>query len=538
MNKKKLIALALASVMCIAAFAGCTSKENTGGVSGLDEITTTDTYPQKTDVTLRYWMTLQGGVMQSATNFGETELAKNLEEATGIKVVYEHPVSGQESTAFNIMLNSKDMPDMIDWQWTTYPGGPDKAIEEGVITPLNDYFEKVSPNVKKLLDENESWKMNSMTDAGYYYQYPMFKENDKLLTYISYFIRKDLLDKAGLPVPTTLEEWEEALYAFRDMGVEVPLSVRINNEMLGLMGPFMGCFGIMGDFYHDGDTVKYGPYEKAFGDYIKLLNKWYEDGILDKNFSDTDSKRRSALVSNGRNGAIEGSVGGDMGRWLTAILPESGIEYVPVTVPVAKEGDTPMWTQATWDVINSTAISGDSKHKELAARFLDFGYSKEGYLLYNFGKENETFTFENVDGRQVPTYMDWMRDTTKTGGLSFNDCASRYIRANSGGPFVQSADYIDQYYSNKVQKDAQSMWSSDVLEYKMPIVYLTEDEQKRYTDIITPINTYREETVAKLISGKMPMEELDNYFAQLKKLGIEEAIEIQQAAYDRTAARK
>lgn len=537
MSKKKVLSVVLAVVLSVACFASCGTKEEKASAI-LDKVTTTDTYPQKTDVTLRYWMTLQGGVMQSATNFGETELAKHLEEATGIKVVYEHPVSGQESTAFNIMLNSKDMPDMIEWQWTTYPGGPDKAIDEGIITPLNEYFEKVSPNIKKLLEENESWSMNSMTDEGYYYQYPMFKEDSKLLTYISYFIRKDLLDKAGLPVPETLEQWEEALYAFRDMGIEVPLSVRINNEMLGLMGPFMGCFGIMGDFYHDGDTVKYGPYEKAFGDYIKLLNKWYNDGILDKNFADVDSKRRSALVTNGRNGATEGSVGGDMGRWLGAILPESGIEYVPVTVPVLKEGDTPMWTQATWDVINSTAISGDSKHKELAARFLDFGYSKEGYLLYNFGKENETFTFENVNGRQVPTYMDWMRDPAKTGGLSFNDCASRNIRANSGGPFVQSSDYIDQYYSNKVQKDAQSMWGSDVLKYKMPIVYLTEDEQKRYTDIITPINTYREETVAKLISGKMPMEELDNYFAQLKKLGIEEAIEIQQAAYDRTAARK
>ena len=307
--------------------------------------------------------------------------------------------------------------------------------------------------------------------------------------------------------------------------------------MLNVVGPFMGCFGIMGDFYHVDGVVKYGPYEKGFGEYIKHMNKWYKDGILDKEFSDKDSKRRAALVTNGRNGAIEGSVGGDFGNWLSAIKPESGIEYVPVTVPVLNEGDTPMWTQSTWDVMAGASISATSKNVELAARYLDFSYSREGYLLNNFGKEGVTYTMVEKDGRMVPTYMDWMKDPEQNGGLSFAQCLARNVRSSTSGPFVQSSDYIDQYYANDAQKKALTMWNSDVLKYKMPIVYLTEEEQKNYSDIIAPINTYREETVAKLISGKMPMSELDNYFTQLKKLGIEEAIKIQQTAYDRATAR-
>ena len=59
-----------------------------------------------------------------------------------------------------------------------------------------------------------------MTDEGNYYYYPFIVPDDVLSSYVTFIIRKDLLDKAGLPVPETLDEWETALYAFRDMGVK------------------------------------------------------------------------------------------------------------------------------------------------------------------------------------------------------------------------------------------------------------------------------------------------------------------------------
>ena len=61
----------------------------------------------------------------------------------------------------------------------------------------------------------------------------------------------------------------------------------------------------------------------------------------------------------------------------------------------------------------------------------------------------------------------------------------------------------------------------------------TQEEQKKLSDILTPIYTYREETVAKLISGKLDISYLDEYFQKMKDMGIEEAISIKQHAYDR-----
>ena len=194
-----------------------------------------------------------------------------------------------------------------------------------------------------------------------------------------------------------------------------------------------------------------------------------------------------------------------------------------------------MWTQATYPVMNAVAISASSKHKELAARWLDYGYSEAGHLLANYGREGVTYTMTEKDGRTIPTFMDWMKDSKQNGGLTFSECLNVHVW--SGGSYMQSKDYIEQFYDHPSQKEAFSKFKSDVLKYKMPITYLTDEEQKSYTDIMTPINTYREETIAKIISGKMPLDELDNYYAKLKELGIERVIKIKQASYDRYLAR-
>ena len=67
----------------------------------------------------------------------------------------------------------------------------------------------------------------------------------------------------------------------------------------------------------------------------------------------------------------------------------------------------------------------------------------------------------------------------------------------------------------------------------MPLVTMTEEENNEYTNIMTDIDVYREEMRFKFITGQEPIENLDQYFEQLKSMNIERAIEIQQAAYER-----
>ena len=72
---------------------------------------------------------------------------QEMEKATGTKVEFLHPTSGSTgSEAFQILLASGDYPDMIEYSWASYAGGPQQAIDDGIIISLNDYLEDYAPN--------------------------------------------------------------------------------------------------------------------------------------------------------------------------------------------------------------------------------------------------------------------------------------------------------------------------------------------------------------------------------------------------------
>lgn len=57
-------------------------------------------------------------------------------------------------------------------------------------------------------------------------------------------------------------------------------------------------------------------------------------------------------------------------------------------------------------------------------------------------------------------------------------------------------------------------------------------EQKEYTDIMTEVETYIQETTIGVICGNLPISTLDGMNEQLKAMDIDRAIEIQQNAYN------
>lgn len=535
MNKERLLACVLCAAMLT--LSACQVKKEGGGDQAvLGQVTTPDAYPIQTDKTLRWWMVLPPNVTAYGGSMNDTNVGRYLKEFTGIGVSFEHPVAGQETASFHIMQSADSMPDIIEWDWASYPGGPDQAIENQFITPLNSYIEKVCPNLKKIYEQHPDYALQMVSDNGQYYQFPFIRGDEKLATFKTYVIRQDLLDKAGLSVPETLEEWETALYAFKAQGIKAPINLRLRNAQLMSFAPFTGCFGFAPAFYHDKENrVKFGPYEKEkFTPWVQMLKKWYDDGLLDREFADEDMKRINAMVTGGGNGALFCSIGGEFGNLLSALPEDGAIHYVPTKIPVKNKGETAMYSQKDFPVMSCAAISYPSQNKELAARLLDFGYSGQGHIMYNFGKEGDSFEYrDGPRGAHIPAYEPKVVKKSENGNLSVAQGMSKYIRAYDAGPFVQDIEYIYQYYPRKEQTDALDLWDSDTLEYKLPILSMTTEEQQRFNDIMAPVDTFREETLAKLVSGKTPVSELEGFYEQLKKLGIEEAVEIQQKAYDR-----
>ena len=67
----------------------------------------------------------------------------------------------------------------------------------------------------------------------------------------------------------------------------------------------------------------------------------------------------------------------------------------------------------------------------------------------------------------------------------------------------------------------------------IPQIILTAEEKDDYSALMGEVSTYVDEMYNKFITGQEPLSKFDDFVAEVKRLGIEDAIAIRQAAYER-----
>ena len=73
-----------------------------------------------------YWVSLPSAASQTLTSFNELLMYREICKRTGTQVDFIHPSAGSTGTeAFQIPLSSGDYPDMVEYNWKAYTGGPD-----------------------------------------------------------------------------------------------------------------------------------------------------------------------------------------------------------------------------------------------------------------------------------------------------------------------------------------------------------------------------------------------------------------------------
>lgn len=523
---KNKIALSMAAILGAAALCSCSKGTDGGSLKGVD----LSNYPINTDKTLTYWMDLPSNISSTCTNFGDTELAKELEKRTGIKVKYVHPSSGQGSEAFSLMVASNDMSDIIQYDWAKALGGPTITINDKVIIKLDDLIDNYAPNLKKYLSENEDVNKLVLTDEGNYYVFPFIRGDKELLTSCGPVIRRDWLQKLNLPIPETTDEVETTLRAFKnDLGIKAPLTM-LNYQTNYLLNICQAT----STFYVEGDKVFFGPSQPEYKAALARLNKWYKEGLLDNNYVSTDSTLLDSNMLNGESGMTYASGGGGVGKWIETMSAKGenfdilGIPYI-----TDKKGNSPKFDAAgsTYSSYGSVAITTSCKYPELAAKLLDYGYSEDGHMLFNFGIEGKSY--EMKDG--YPTYTDEIMNNSE--GLTVTQSMGKYLLAANTGPFVQDKRYIEQYYAKPQQKESLTNWSKHLETSEsstLPTLTYTADESTEYANIMTEVEKFVNENTAQYISGIKSLDSFDSSFENgLASLKIDRALEIVQAAYDR-----
>lgn len=456
-----------------------------------------------------------------------------LNEATGIDVDFTIPSTdgGQRKEQFNILVASGDYADIMEWNWASFSGGAQGAIDQGVIRPLNEYMDAGKlPNYKAYLEEHPELDKLVKTDSGEYYCIPFVRESDKSRVFNGPILRKDWLDDLGLEVPETIDEWENVLTQFKEKkGATAPLTLLTN---FWAVGAFMGAYNVKNGFILDDDgKVIYGPMQDGYKEFLMKMNDWYKKGLLDSNFAQIDGNMLNSQMTSGKSGAAVNAAGGGIGKWLGAMGDDPTYDLVGAKFPVLKKGDKPRYgTKAAMFDGSGAAITTSCSEEKIdqALKLLDYAYSEEGRNLFNFGKEGVDYTL--VDGQ--PTYTEHI--TKNPDGKTMSEMLALDTRA-TGGPFAQSERYTEQFLALPQQSAAVENWRyTDDEKYSVPpVMTMTQEESEEYTRIVTNVDTLTGEKFIKYIQGTEDFSTWDSYVAELKKIGIDKAIKIQQAAYDR-----
>ncbi len=517
-----------------AAEEGTTAGAAAEGTEAGDAADTAETDKPYAGTKLTWWTKLNANVSSTYPNLGDTPWAQYVQEQTGIEIEFIHPTVGSENEEFAIMVASGEYPDIIEHTWTAYSGGPAAAITDGVIINLDDVMAENAPNFTKLMEEYPDIDRMVKTSSGSYYCFPFLRglEQPNVTQFSSgMVVRKDVLDELGLEMPETIEEWDSVLRAFKDYGFDVPFTTR-KEWMKDVWSP---GFDNWGDFYVDDGVVKHGLIEDSRKEFLSQMNKWYEEGLIDRDWLVADKSSNQTYFTTGKSAVVYAPFGQGLGQY-TQIMNEADPEItqddirssVPVTSVKGQNAKFSKMNQVYDKSGVSAAISSQCKNVEAAAWLLDWMYSEEGNLCCNFGIEG--LTYEMQDGQ--PVYTDVIMKNPD--GMSVANALAAYTRASTSGVCVQDPRYIEQYYEQDNQKEALELsMKTDMDEHFFPPTSVSEENTERYAEIMNNVKTLSDEMEAQFIAGTVSLDaEWDGYIQQLKDFGIEEAISMMQEAYD------
>ncbi|MEK3890070.1 extracellular solute-binding protein [Bacillus sp. FSL K6-3431] len=520
--RKRPAIMLLSLLLSVSALYGCKGSEETNKDANKKE---------DGSLTLTYWV--GNNRPDTLKNYNEMGAYKKLEEITDVHVEFEHPASGEADQQFNLMMASGDLPDAIERIWTSVPGGPEKYIKDKKIIKLNDYIDEHAPNFKKILEEHPEWKKMISTDDGSIYSFPFLREDEVNLTFFGPILRKDWLEKLELDIPETIEEWHTVLTAFKEQDPngngeadEIPLL--INKDSI-TSNAFVGAWGITNGFYQVDNKVDYGPIQPEYKEFLTLMNDWYKEGLIDKEYVATDDKLKDAKVTNDQLGSLLGYTGSSILRYMQLKTDENPeFKLTGAKYPVHKKGEIPPFNlgENNYNGVGA-AITTSNKNIEDTVKWFDYKYGEEGFNLFNFGIEGESY--EMID--DYPTYTEII--TNNPDGKSMSEGLAMYVPAGWSGPFIQAKEYAEQYTNMPEQQEAIANWKIGSNERVMPMVTPTQEESSEYASIMNDIGTYKSEMINKFIMGEESLSNFDEFAKTIKSMGIERAIEIQQAALER-----
>lgn len=425
-----------------------------------------------------------------------------------ITVEYVPCPRAEEENKLNMWMASGDAPDIVfTYSATLFQ----KYAGAGGLKPLE---EPLAQNGKELTEFIGKDILEHGTTKGVQYAIPAKRavKNGMGIT----VIRKDWLDKVGMPVPKNTEELYQTLKAFKEkdpggFGAEtIPWAISLLPEM------YRGYWN-MGYSFYEWDKIDEKMWNTApdvalpgYKESLRFLNKLYNEKLVSLDFAlDKDGKKVEADFSAGKAGLVVTNTGAEifakdkMGFVAKQTVPTAEFAMCdPFTgnssapVPVMRVSSSPFGM--------FIMIPESSKNASVAIEYLNWMTEPSVFMTFQFGTEGVNYEMVNGAPKTI-----------------VNDSLEKYFRmdyalVSNGTDFSNIKLYPDAVLAN--YDDAFKPVVKDCLEnaferFKVwPYLPAVNEQQAKFGAALTSM---KEDLVVKSIMSKP--EEFDATFDKLQK---------------------
>ncbi|UKA63436.1 ABC transporter substrate-binding protein [Arthrobacter sp. FW306-04-A] len=451
---------------------------------------------------------------------------------TNIDVKWENLPDNVYKEKKNLILASGDLPDAFfntgfsDTDISTYG-------TNGTLVPLEDLIDKYAPNLAKILKDRPDIKAAVTSSDGHIYSLPNVEELG-LRAYPNFMsINKAWLDKLGLPVPQTIQEYHDALVAFKTKDPngngkndEIPLSFINNWWCADISDLFAALGGLPDNIDHrivQNGKVIFTAAQDQYKTAVSELHKWYQEGLIDPESFSQDDK---AYLAKGKSAA---ETLGSYVWWETeeAVGAGRAKDYVVMPVLKGKDGKQIASVANGPDISRGAfAITRADKYPAATMRWVDGLYDPTMSAQTSWGPIGAAL---QKDDKGVLQQIPAPAGTT---------AGERRQKVAPGGPHIVTAEDFQSVVAPEPRAAARQQTIKDVFKPhagndQYPNVLLSNDELQQLSTIETDVQTLVKEKRAKWIVSGGVDQEWDSYVAQLKSIGLDKMVKIYQDAYNR-----
>lgn len=547
---KRTAAMALAVAMAATTVTGCGSgkssaKLNDGSFKEVDASTL--------EFPLKEKATLTGTISYPANTESEPNkrtIFKRLQEKTNVEIDWTAIQADQWSDKISLeMANTKNMTDFI-----FSAGFSDndllKYAKQGVIIPLEEYIDAYMPNLQAVFEKYPEYRTMCTDTDGHIWALPWIEQLGNEKTAIQTignmsFINKKWLDFLNLKVPTTVDEFEQVLIAFRDHASEIQAEFGIDGSIIpmscivndGDQNPSLIINGF-GEGYGDADKTRHiavtndkevicSATQDGYKEGIEWLHKLYEEGLID---TESFTQEWSTYVAKGKSGRY-----GVCFSWDVANI-DNLEDWVPLPALTADTRNiTPQNGSFTSGFDRGRCVvTAVAENPALVCAWLDQMYDPFQSPQNNWGTYGEDDDFDifelskNAEGGEMLKHA------------PLGDASPVEVREaeSVGGPLAVLNDYYDVYVTCPDDAQYRLDWIKEYytpdmnLDYVYPNVFMNQEDTKKLSDLQTDIEKLINANKSDWIMNGFTDDDWNQYLSELDGYGLEEYLQIFQKYLD------